>query len=266
LSTNAASGTFNMDLFPAEIRAASGGGTPGGSNGQLQYNNSGAFGGAADFSYSGHTLAGGASASLDLSAQAMLTVRLPAPAGVAWEPWGHGYLNSATSGAPVNTQANGGISQMFFVQGAMAAGRINFRVGVASGAGSGLIFGIFDPTLANNYCTSTVATAGGSPDIGTTGVKSLTWASGPNVSSGICTLYGPANYVLVTSSDSTALRLVNHLDGGSSPAALLNANHAKYFGVTTGVTTGSGAALAFASLSGLTWLANSATLAAAFEL
>ena len=63
----------------------------------------------------------------------------------------------------MNTQVNVGIKQMFFVQGAMANSRINVRVGVASGAGTGLLFEIFDPTLGTNYCTNTVVTAGGIP-------------------------------------------------------------------------------------------------------
>lgn len=44
------------------------GGSPGGSDTQLQYNNSGSFGGAADFTYVSHTLAGGASSILNMSA------------------------------------------------------------------------------------------------------------------------------------------------------------------------------------------------------
>jgi hypothetical protein len=46
-----AAGTYALVLFPAEIKGANSGGTPGGSNTQLQYNNSGAFGGAAALTY-----------------------------------------------------------------------------------------------------------------------------------------------------------------------------------------------------------------------
>lgn len=62
---------------------AGGGGTPGGSNTQLQYNNSGAFGGMAEFTYASSKITGSAAALFDLSAATGASAfKIPVVAGL----------------------------------------------------------------------------------------------------------------------------------------------------------------------------------------
>lgn len=245
-----------------------GGSLPGGSNTQLQYNNSGVLAGAADFAYVTHTLTGGASAIVDLTAQAQGTFKAPCPTNLGWAPWGISYPGT---GAAVNTAANGGVTQIAFIPTTVCMDHINFTVETASGIACtggtcGLVFEIASPDLGTVYCVSTVATSGGSPDINSLAVKqkTLTWSSGLNVSAGVCKLPGGVSYTLVTSSDSTVLKLNNYLFGGDPTATMINISNSKYFGVAASVTTGNGASLAFTSLSGLTWTANSAVFQIGF--
>lgn len=67
-ATHALAYSTSSHVFSCQAITATG--TPGGSNTQIQYNNSGALGGAADFTYVTHTLAGGASAVFDMSGAA----------------------------------------------------------------------------------------------------------------------------------------------------------------------------------------------------
>jgi hypothetical protein len=84
-------GTLNIPQY------AGGGGSPGGSSGQMQYNNGGSFGGTADFSYATHTLSGGASAIFDMSAASpTVGFKIPVAAGAAPTTDGVLAVNSTT--------------------------------------------------------------------------------------------------------------------------------------------------------------------------
>jgi len=69
LTTTGTSGASTLTSCVLNIpQYSGGGGTPGGSSGQFQYNNSSSFGGVADLTYSTHTISGISTTIFDLSA------------------------------------------------------------------------------------------------------------------------------------------------------------------------------------------------------
>lgn len=128
--------------------------------------------------------------------------------------------------------------------------KINFNVAVAGSAGTGIIFGIFAaPAAANGALGSAlcVAVASGT-DATTTGTKSIAWASGSNVSTGVCTLTAAVaggGYRLAISSDSTTLTLTTY---NFALMSFVNVNDTTRGGYANSVSTGTGSGLAFATL------------------
>ena len=151
---------------------------------------------------------------------------------------------------------------------------INTYVGVASGTACtggtcGYQQAIYSSDLTTQLCITQIGTSGNGTanlNINTTGVKVLTFANGADVSAGVCTL-PVGHYLLVSTSDSTALRIVNYENNGLNAGSVLNTNFPRYWGGSTAViSTGNGASLALNSnLSGVTFTANVTTLVAGFE-
>lgn len=114
------------------------------------------------------------------------------------------------------------------------------------------IFGIWNSAQTTLLCATAATNMTGALT-----AISIPWATGSDVSGGVCTLPGATSgYLLVMSSESTTANVLASYD--ASAVQMMNANYANSgAGATaTAVTTGSGASLAFvSSLSGLTWTA-----------
>ena len=193
-----------------------------------------------------------------------------APSTLAWLPWGSGYANSLSSGASVAGTADWGISQSFVVQTSLAFTDIDVYVGVASGTACtggtcGLEIGIYNAAGTSLLCATTVGTSGGTININTTGVKNMTFASDADVSGGTCTL-PVGHYIMVSTSDSTALKLVNYQNNGLNAGSVLNILTPRYWGnSTTTVATGDGASLVLNSSVASSFTTGSTTIVAGFE-
>jgi hypothetical protein len=177
------------------------------------------------------------------------------PATLAWVPW-QGYSSSST-GMSVNGTANYAVTQSFVVQAPIAFSKFDVRVTTGIGnscsgsnpsAGAcGYLIAVYNAPRTSQLCLSAVAYYGGSPDMNATGPKSISVSTGANVSSGVCYL-PPGHYILLQTSDSTALRIQNLQNAGVGFGTLMGQNTAAYWGVSSAsVSTGNGNALALAS-------------------
>jgi hypothetical protein len=179
--------------------------------------------------------------------------------GGVFFPWG---LTSSAANAVVAPNGSRSIFSVAFIvpSPGLTARHINFNIGTAAtnncGGGSsacGLVLSIKPSTLSSDVCITTVLVGGGTPNLNTTGVKSVTFASGSGVSAGVCTLT-PGAYKLTFTSDSSTVAWT--IWGGPAiDGSLMSANVASNEGYTaSGVATGSGATLALpANLAGTTF-------------
>ncbi len=91
-------GTINTTGLYVNGTAVSTGGTPGGSPGQLQYNNGGVFGGATDFTFSGHTITSDAAGLINLAAASPTNgFIVPSASGSSANPTSDGAVGFSTS-------------------------------------------------------------------------------------------------------------------------------------------------------------------------
>jgi hypothetical protein len=197
-----------------------------------------------------------------------------APSTVIWAPWGIAYQGTSTN----TSSANVAISQSFFLEYPIALTKITYYLFTASGTSCtggtcGLAMGIYSGDGTSLLCASTIGTSGGTGDLninGSVGEKSITFASGADVSGGVCSLPAGSAYTLVTSSDSVAIQIGTYQygSGSSSIAKLMAHNTPRYNGFTSAAfATGDGASMALPSsaVSGVTWNANNFVLAIVFE-
>lgn len=141
----------------------------------------------------------------------------------------------ATSGS-----ANSG-SVLGFINKQLTRTTVNYQINAAGGGGAGLLFGIYSADLTTALCISTVGT--GSKVTTANSPQSLTWASGANVSGGVCTIPLSDADAMVWTSDDTTLSLFPYADSNKYPMMTVNSNiHA---GWENGLSTGTGASLAF---------------------
>ena len=160
-------------------------------------------------------------------------------------PWGIGYSDTTglfpnANGTPANITSFG-----FNVQAAMSFSHFSLSITTAAtsncGGGSspcGLAVSIKNPARSSDVCVATTAFGGGTPDINSTGVKNLTFASGSGVTGGVCTLT-PGRYFLVANSESAALKWMTYSTSNVTP--LINNLNLANCGYATSVTpTGSG--------------------------
>jgi hypothetical protein len=121
-----------------------------------------------------------------------------------------------------------------------------------TGGTCGLIAGIYNAARTTALCVTEVGTSGNGTarlNINTTNAHALAFASGSDVTAGVCTI--PAGvYWLITSSDSTALTFYGAAGDNAANASLINPGVGVRLGYTTSVTTGNGASLAFGTVSG----------------
>jgi hypothetical protein len=105
-----------------------------------------------------------------------------------------------TSGATAAFSANEHRVWQFVLPFPAAINQITFEVVTASGAGKSLGLGLWDASCSNLLLNSGVMTAGGSPDINTTGIKVKALSGGPvTLNAGV--------YWLAMTTDSTTLTL-----------------------------------------------------------
>ncbi len=105
-----------------------------------------------------------------------------------------------TSGATTTFGANVHRVWQFVLPFAVTTNQISFEVTAASGAATSLGLGLWDTACGTLLANSGVMTAGGTPDINTTGIKTKTLAGGP-------VTLNPGVYWLAMTTDSTALTL-----------------------------------------------------------
>lgn len=160
-------------------------------------------------------------------------------------------LLGASAGAAANSvisgTANTGICHRFGLQAQHSFTALALEVTVASGTCSGTCgFGlaVYNSAKDSKLGQTTIMTSGGSPDFNATGAKSLTWASGANVSAGTLTLAAGTYYACYSTDSTTAqFPMVN------TPSAIAanGTNPGPHHGYQAALTTGSGASLAFPS-------------------
>ncbi len=105
-----------------------------------------------------------------------------------------------TSGATTTFGANVHRVWQFVLPYAVTVNQVNFEVVTASGAGTSLGLALWDAACSTVLLNSGVMTAGGTPDINTTGIKTKTISGGP-------VTLNPGVYWLAMTTDSTALTL-----------------------------------------------------------
>lgn len=131
--------------------------------------------------------------------------------------------------------------------------QVNYNVTAAGATGSGIIIGIYSVDTSTSKPTTALCTAIGSGTNATaTGVKTIAWSAGANVSGGVCTLTLGSAYAYVMSSDDTTLAIETYNDSAPQMANVTNTARAGY---ASAMTTGTGAGLAFTTLSGLSYTA-----------
>lgn len=124
--------------------------------------------------------------------------------------------------------------------------KIVILINTGSGASKGLQTGIYSAAGAR-LAVSTVITAGGSPNLNTTGAKTLTYATP-------LALVAGTTYYFAMSTDSTALVLESQSGNSTFVTNFLNAN-ANRSGAAGNVSTGTGGSVALpATLGGVTGL------------
>lgn len=132
---------------------------------------------------------------------------------------------------------------------------INYTVTAAGAAGTGIILGIYSVNTSTSKPTTALCVANGSStNVEATGVKTLAWSSGANVSAGTCTLTIGSAYAFVMSSEDTTLAIMTY--GDSAHILQMNVTNTARAGYASAMTTGSGGSLAFTTLSGLSYTAS----------
>jgi hypothetical protein len=126
-----------------------------------------------------------------------------------------------TSGATTTFSANAHRVWQFVLPYAVIVNQIAFEVVTASGGGASLGLGLWDASCSNLVLNAGAMTAGGTPDINTTGIKTKTIAGGP-------VSIQPGVYWLAMTTDSTALTL-RSTALPSQAVNLLNAQSNKKF-------------------------------------
>lgn len=158
----------------------------------------------------------------------------------------HAPGNSIISGS-----ANTGICHRFALQAQHAFTGLALEVASASGTCGGTCgFGVavYNSAKDTKLGQTAIMTSGGSPNFDVAGVKTLAWASGANVSAGTLTLAAGTYYACYSTDSTVATFPMANL---SWAAAANGTNPGPHHGYQTGLTTGSGASLAFpATLSG----------------
>lgn len=163
------------------------------------------------------------------------------------------YTTNGTDSVQLSGGAgNGGLFE-YFVTVPCAGSKFNYQIITAAAGGRGALFGVFSADgLFTKLCISSVAT--GADTTTTGGARSITWASGSNVSGGICTLSGGGYLLGSTSDDSGMATLATQTGFGITK--IQNVNEGYYAAVQTGVSTGAAGSLAFvssATLAGFTY-------------
>lgn len=176
---------------------------------------------------------------------------VPAISSTSFMPWG--YWAYVPGGGSITATANRGHTQAFTVPyPGITFTNINIYINTGSGTSCtggtcGFVMTVHDIQAVNAVCVSTVGTSGNSTanfNINTTGLHSLTMASGSNVSAGVCTL-SAGTYIMTYDSDSTALQIADSGDSGQGGARQVGANFPIRWGDAGGATsTGDGFALA----------------------
>lgn len=197
-------------------------------------------------------------ASLDPTYQAPATA---GASGLCWVVGGPAYTNNAgvvVAGATGATAFRGLIYSPNAPCVNASSTHFHYTTQVAASSGSnGLVAAYFNTALTSILCETVVATAGQITNAGT--AESLTWASGANVSGGICTTTGP--YLVVLTSNDTTLTIATIYDVVASQASLDQPGgtatgniYAAYSAAT--ISSGAGATITLNSnLSANTWTA-----------
>jgi hypothetical protein len=147
----------------------------------------------------------------------------------------------------ISGSANTGICHRFGLQAQHAFTGLAVEVTVASGTCGGTCgFGVAVYNSAKNskLGQTAIMTSGGSPDFNVAGAKLLTWASGANVSAGTLTLAAGTYYACYSTDSAVAAFPMINVDSGTAEN---NGNPGPHHGYQGGLTTGSGASLAFPS-------------------
>jgi hypothetical protein len=126
-----------------------------------------------------------------------------------------------TSGATTAFAANAHRVWQFVLPYAATVNQISFEVVTASGAGTSMSLGLWDAACSTLALDSGVMSAGGTPDINTTGIKTKTIAGGP-------VTLAAGTYWLAMTTNSTALTL-RSLALPSQAINLINAQANKKF-------------------------------------
>lgn len=170
----------------------------------------------------------------------------PSASGSYWEPFhgGAGTNFAVSPGGPGALRAWRIISP--FTQ---TLTKVSFSVITACSATCGVVWGIYSNDGATLVGWGR-GTYGGSPDMGTTGAKTITLTSNASLTAG-------TSYIIVVGSDSSAI-LIAAWDAGSSYVGVVNSNVVN-FGGCANSATGTGASLTLPSTCG-TVSSGSATL------
>lgn len=158
-----------------------------------------------------------------------------------WTPWPYG---SGGGSNQVTGAANQGNCHGFTLPVALTSTNLLFEVTVGSGTCAGTCgfgVGIYN-SAGTGIAYSSIAVSGSGTNINTTGVKTLTWASGTAVSGGTLSL-SAGKYYFCLSTDSTSLALT--FLGNANYLRLANGTGTNVEnGYQAAFSTGAGAALA----------------------
>lgn len=172
-------------------------------------------------------------------------------------PTGSGGAATATGGVVMPGMINGGTRTFVTPQATVVRGlkwtpvmsmtldAVSFDILTAtgtscSGGTCGVLIGVYSADGSSLLC-STRGTSGGSPDMNTTGVKTLTFSS-------VCSLTGGTTYLFALATDSAALQVYTW-DGTSSATGVLNASRAMT-GQCANATSGNGGSITFPATCG----------------
>lgn len=252
LSTNAAAGTYAVQLFGPEVQ-----GRPGGTVTSVGVSM------PAEFSVAGSPVTSSGTITVTRATQAANQVMAGPTSGAAAAPTfrslvaadlptvintaNQGYFFGVsirvpeTTGATTAFAANEHRVWQFVLPFAVTVNQITFEVVATSGAARSLSLGLWDASCASLVLSSGVMAAGGSPDINVAGIKAKTVSGGP------VTLNAGAYWVAMTT-DSTTLTLrsfalpstvINLLNNGTTKlfAQAGNAGSAGAFPASCGTLT-----------------------------